>query len=359
MDFFELLRFSIGADAQVRESDETDWEALHQLAKEQTLLGVMFCGIERLPKEERPQKRILLKWYAESERIKSRNTNVNEACLRVSRLFNNAGIENCILKGQGNASMYDYPFSRTAGDIDIWINRKKLKIEDGWMILGENKLKAGKQVYHHIEAESVGGICVEVHTRPSFMNNLIHNSRMQKWFEENAQEQFRHHVILPDTEEEICIPTVDFNIVYQLAHISKHIIQDGIGLRQFVDYYYVLKKANCNREKITKTLKQLGLYRLARAVMYVEKELLGLDSKYLVVPVDRKLGTLLCEEIMVSGNFGKYDKRVSGFYRSTAVGRNMERIRRDARLVWYFPSECIWEPVFRIFHFVWRFRNRL
>lgn len=357
MDFFELLRYSIGSDTYLTESEETDWEAMHQLAKEQTLVGVLFCGIERLPKEQRPLKKLLLKWYAENERIKSQNAKVNEACLKVSKLFNDAGIENCILKGQGNASMYDRPDSRTAGDIDIWVNREKLRIENGWIILGNERLKAGKQVYHHIDVESVGGVLVEVHTRPSFMNNLIHNRRMQRWFKENAQEQFRHRVSLPGCNGEVCIPTVEFNVVYQLAHISKHFFQDGIGLRQFVDYYYLLKKACLDQEKTERVLKQLGLYRLAQAVMYIEVELLGLDSKYQIVPIDRKLGGILYEEIMASGNFGKYDQRVTGFFRNTSVGRNLERVRRDVRLVWYFPSECLWEPVFRILHFFWRVIN--
>ena len=36
------------------------------------------------------------------------------------------------------------------------------------------------------------------------------------------------------------------------------------------------------------------------------------------------------------------------------VMKNWQRIRRDFRMMRYFPSECLWEPVFRAYHFFWR-----
>ena len=36
------------------------------------------------------------------------------------------------------------------------------------------------------------------------------------------------------------IPTVEFNIIFQLTPIYSHLMNEGIGLRQLVDYYYVL-----------------------------------------------------------------------------------------------------------------------
>ena len=36
------------------------------------------------------------------------------------------------------------------------------------------------------------------------------------------------------------IPTVEFNIIFQLTHIYSHLMNEGIGLRQLLDYYYVL-----------------------------------------------------------------------------------------------------------------------
>ena len=355
MNFFELLKFSLRADAELNAGPDMDWDTIHQIAREQSLLGLLFCGIERLPEEKRPPKTVLLKWFVESEQIKKQNEKVNKACVLITRMFDEGGIENCILKGQGNAQMYEHPYSRMSGDIDIWVNREKIKIADGYMIVGQQRLKVGKQVYHHIDVEPVGGVSVEVNTRPSFMNNLIHNKRMQTWFGEEAQKQYIHRIQLPDGE--ICVPTNFFNVIYQLAHISKHFFQDGIGLRHFVDYYYLLKNDVGDRDVIEKTLKRLGLYKLSRAVMYVESVILGLEDRYMIVPADERLGKLLYEEIMLSCNFGQYDQRVSSYNRNTTIGKNLERLKRDIRLMWYFPSECLSEPIFRLYHYYWRVKN--
>lgn len=357
MDFFELLKFSIGSIDHVSEEGDTDWEKLQEISKKQALTGVVYAGVERLPEHLRPLKRQLLKWYYKADKVKLRNKEEYEACGILSEMFHEAGIECCVLKGQGNALMYPDPYTRVSGDIDLWVNPQKVQITDGKLIVGNRQLKVGRQVYHHFDVESVHGVSVEIHTRPSFMNNLMNNRRMQRWFSAQADEQFSNKVTLPVNGDSISVPTAEFNVVYQLSHISKHFFQEGIGLRQFVDYYYVLRQAQVDRNSMAATLKSLGLYKMAKTVMYVEHELLGLDAKYLIVPIDQKRGRFMYDEIMASGNFGHYDRRVGRFFKKTAVGRNLERIRRDFRLMWFFPSECLWEPVFRVWHFAWRLKN--
>ena len=38
----------------------------------------------------------------------------------------------------------------------------------------------------------------------------------------------------------VAIPTLSFNIVYQLYHLYHHYFYEDVGLRQIVDYYYVI-----------------------------------------------------------------------------------------------------------------------
>jgi hypothetical protein len=358
MNFFELLRLSIGTAECVADGN-TDWEAMYEMAKKQSLIGVMLQGIAKLPKAQMPEKRLLLKWYAQSGVIKSKNETVNSVAVKVTRLFAEGGIESCILKGQGNNLMYADPYVRTPGDVDIWVNPAKLQFEDGCINLGEKRMKVGKKSYHHVDAESMDGISVEVHYRPCYMHNMVHNSRIQRWFAENAAEQYRHEVELPGDAGRVAVPTAAFNVVYQLCHISNHFFQEGIGLRQFLDYYYVLQHvdAGLDRVALRRQLKRFGLYKMARAVMYVEQEVFGLSKDRLIVEPSVKYGRFLVSEILLSGNFGQYDERLNGFYRESGVGHNVARLQRDLRLLWLFPSECLWEPVFRLYHYLWRKKN--
>ena len=50
--FFDFLRFCIGSAKEIPGSlKEADWKELYAIAKKQCLVGVLFDGIQRLPKE--------------------------------------------------------------------------------------------------------------------------------------------------------------------------------------------------------------------------------------------------------------------------------------------------------------------
>ena len=358
MNYFELLRISIGASQDIPLDKDTDWELMYDIAQKQCLVGVMFKGIEKLPSDMQPPTELFFQWYGECELIRGMNELASTVAVYIHKTFNDAGIGNCILKGQGNALLYEDSSLRNPGDIDLWIDPQKIVIKDGKLLVGEKQLRVWDPEYHHMETEPVKDVPLEIHYRPSFMNNLIHNKRLQRWYTDMSQEQFRHEVRIDD-KGYITIPTAPFNLIYQLCHVLHHFLKEGIGLRQLVDYHFVLKNAygKVDVKEIEKTLKHVGLYQIARAVMYIEHELLGLEEKYLIVPENEKMGKFLIQEIMISGNFGIYDPRIKRS--NSRLLRNISRLRRDVRLFRYFPSECLWEPIFRIYHFIWRQRHQV
>ena len=62
---------------------------------------------------------------------------------------------------------------------------------------------------------------------------------------------------LPDGAGDIAVPTTAFNVIYQLTHLYHHFFDEGIGMRQIIDYYYVVcdfYKVYQNSSKITPSL---------------------------------------------------------------------------------------------------------
>ena len=348
--FFELLRYSIGASDKMRHLSDEEWQTIYEMAMKQSLLGIVYAGISRLPVEQLPPKMIKLSCFALAEKIAQRNAIIDQVAVAVSTKFLNVGFDNCILKGQGNARMYPAPKARTPGDIDIWLYGDIKKIIE----FARRKFPKTKACYHHVDFGKYNGVEIEIHYRPAYINNLICNGRLQRWFRQKAHEQMTHRMVLQSPSEEISVPTLAFNRVFQMAHISNHVIQEGIGLRQLLDYYYLLMQGFSEEEKMNdeRLLRRFGLYHVAAAVMYVLHEVFGLKQEQMIVPMDERRGRFLLEEIMISGNFGKYDKRLEG--KRSAFDKNMSRLKRDFRFLRYFPSECLWEPVFRIYHFFWR-----
>ena len=234
--FFDFLRFCIGSDSKIPSSlKKADWKELYAIAQKQALLGVLFYGIRRLPKELAPEQKLLMQWMVMAEQIRKQNIRLFQDSVKVCQNFENEGFANCILKGQGNALLYPDPYMRTPGDIDIYLSGGRKKIMKYVDQVCPNQVMR----YHHVDFP-VMKTAIEVHFTPSYMFCPIHNRRMQKWFQEVMGEQCNHRVSLLDGYGEIHVPTASFNVIYILSHLYRHIFTEGIGLRQLLDYYYVV-----------------------------------------------------------------------------------------------------------------------
>ena len=408
--FFDFLRFCIGSAKEIPDTlKEADWQEIYRIAKKQCLMGVLFDGIKKLPAEHVGMKKeLLLQWMAESLMLEKANVRLNDAAIQVSEWFRKKGFRTCILKGQGNALMYPNPYSRTPGDIDIWVEGGDKRIISFVRSISPHE----KACYHHIEFPSYKGVEVEVHYRPSFLLCFWHNRKLQKYYERVKEQQFSHRVMLGE-QGEIAIPTAEFNLIFQLTHIYSHLMNEGIGLRQLVDYYYVLcdfykvyqifsnpsvslskgsstfspSPSSSGSGDVTallgaqnryalrlsdhqrstpdcagwdrlgvlqKELKKLGLWKFAGGIMYIMQEVFGMPASRLIVPPNEKYGKFVLNEVLEAGNFGRHDAR-NRFGRSQ-LGHNLQRVYRDMRLMRYFPTEALCEPLFRIWHFFWRMK---
>ena len=260
-ELFDFLKYCLGAKSDVNKVIAgIDWQMLYSFAFKQALLGLCFDGIERLGKEYPEElklnpigRELLMTWMGKAQQIHRQNMKVNGVAAKLYSKFREDGLRCCILKGQGNALMYPNPYSRTPGDIDVWIDASRERI----MEYARKKFELEDDIrLQHLET-SLDGVPVELHFFPCSMNNPIYHARLQKWFRRNADLQCSHIVGLPDGAGDIAIPTTAFNVVYQLTHLYHHFFDEGIGMRQIIDYYYVVcdfYKVYQNSSKITPSL---------------------------------------------------------------------------------------------------------
>ena len=258
---FAFLKYCLGYKRNMsRMIAGMDWQELYSFASKQALLGLCFDGIERLG-EEYPEelkqnpigRELLMTWMGKAQQIRRQNMKVNAVAGKLFSMLREDGLRCCILKGQGNALMYPNPYSRTPGDIDVWIDASRERI----MEYTQKKFELGDDIrLQHLET-SLDGVPVELHFFPCSMNNILYHARLQKWFRRNADLQCSNVVSLPDGAGDIAIPTTAFNVVYQLTHLYHHFFDEGIGMRQIIDYYYVVcdfYKVYQNSSKITPSL---------------------------------------------------------------------------------------------------------
>lgn len=349
-----VLKAKSGNNAIPEIDNDEEWREVMILGKEQTVMGILERGIRLVPQENKPPRQYLLKVNLLSQKIALLNRKVDEAAVKMASLIEQEGFKCCILKGQGNALLYPDPSARVPGDIDIWVAARTEQVVD----FARKAKPDAFACYHHVDYGKCDGVEVELHYRPAFLNNPIHNRRLQRWFLEESAVQFSNPVELPNGAGVVNVPTDSFNRIFQMAHIMNHVVHEGVGIRQLMDYYFLLQKEVTpeERQRDEQLLRRFGLYNVTAAVMFLLRQLFAMPVERMLVPANRRRGMFLMKEVFGGGNFGRYNpqsrKARSGW------AKNMLRLKRDMRLMLWFPSECLWEPLFRLWHFFWRLKYK-
>ena len=321
----------------------SDWQGVLDFANKQSITGI--CIPSQHP--ENLDNSLQMKWIGAWLSIERQNRLLNRQTARLCVNLRRDGLRCCILKGQGNALMYPNPLMRCAGDIDVWVDATEQEL----MAFVKKVFPNENGGYKHFKFPVFKNTAVDLHYMPLKVYHPGNNRRLQAWIEQKKEEQMTHYVRLDGTKTDIAVPTVTFNAVYQLGHIMIHIEDQGIGLRQMVDYYYVLRNVGSMSDdvkaEIVDTWEQVGLRKLAGAVMWVEKELLGLPEECLLVRPDEKTGRLLADDIMEGGNFGQHSSR--------EVFRKWGRYVKKSADAWHllklsvcFPGEAFFKIVSKV-----------
>ena len=360
--FFELLRYVINEDCKAPQIEPDDWEPIYDMARKQSISGIVFESVQRMGPDVTIPRQLKMKWFFLVNKIKNRNLLLNQRCVELTEMFQQDGFDSCVLKGQGNAMMYPNPFLRSSGDIDLFVMKRGEATSinerrDLLMSYVRNKFPHMGIRYQLICYDVFPDVPVGIHFFPTFMNNPLNNHRLQTWMEKQMTEQCQNLVELPNGVGRIAVPTMTFNMVFLLAHMMRHFFDEGIGLRQFMDYYYLLRKAKdkigMGKGELEGLFRHLGLWKFAGATMYVMREVFALDDDFLIAPVDERRGRTLLEEILRGGNFGHY----SGLRAHSTGGKYFAKVWRNLHFAREYPAEALCEPIFRTWHFFWRWKH--
>jgi hypothetical protein len=329
--FFSLLRTAMTDEPFEPVSSAQEWSELYEMADRQSVMGVCYTALSRLSGEQKPPLDLMMQWMGEAETIRGLNELQNHEAARLTRLFSEQGRKTAILKGQANARLYPDKLSRQVGDIDIWVEGghesvvallTKMGLIDG---LGK-RMAEGKALdsYHHIHIPPTKqGVIVEVHFRPSSGNrNPVTNRRLQEWLEQEIQNT-------TSVEQGFNVPSVRFALMMQLAHIQRHFLAGGIGLRHICDYYLLLQNSTAeDRREVASRLKAFGLQPIADALMWLLGEVLHLDEAMMLCEGESYRGEWLLREVMEGGNFGRHAGKNRSFF-----GGRMAILTRGVRMM--------------------------
>ena len=383
---FELLKIIVGTQREFSVApSQKEWKQMFLFLQQQSLLGVALPMLKTLPREQCPTGDLPLVWYTLGDRLRLMNADLNRKCVEVSLWFEEHGFHTCILKGQGNAAMYPDPSLRNSGDIDVWlwprtVNGERLMVSDERLtvngeggtgtLLSKTSLKKrraeilkfvrtslGEQdvFYHHVDFPMFEGTEVEVHFMPTWMNSYFNNNKLQCFLEAEAEASFTNETSIGEGQV-IHTPTWVMNVVFQLIHIQKHLFAEGIGLRQVMDYYYLLLRRGSEEEcqKVLAVVHDLGLDTFLASLQWVLQQVFGLKDEYLIGTTDKENGTLLLGEILSGGNFGKFGANSGIGDSERLLVRMTKKLRRGWNFRHLVRDEVLWMPLFKTWQYFWR-----
>lgn len=318
------------------------WRRVFDLAKRQTVAGIVYNGLCRLPDEMMPTESLLMRWVAEVDGIEMRNRRMNAALAELYTLFGRYGLNPVLLKGQGVALFYGQPLLRACGDIDLYFPSRET---------AEQALEVIKRQVRTVSRKADGSIHyrwrgMEVEHHPWLLD--MGNPSVRSYLDAKEQEWgYEKALLSPGSRVEVTVPSPQLNLLLLNTHIMKHAMGWGIGLRQLCD---MARACHCLHSRVDADdmqalCRRAGIGKWSRLLHAFLTDYLGLAPELLPYPTEGLSSRPLYEVVMKSGNFGRS-------IRGGESGRQpMWRRKMDTSLSFlrhlrfsgtYMPKEAFW-----------------
>ena len=301
-NFLKLLRSELWHTPLELTLSHSEFLSVYELASKQAVLGMVANSLIRnnvsLDRED------VMKVLAVQGRIIASNKAVNSELLLLCKLFVDNGIESIVVKGQTIGRYYPNPLVRTPGDIDFYCNETNLPkvisaMANTWGIRTE-----GKPSEQHYELVH-NSIILELH---HCLMKFASNKSQKIW-----DEIFRSSSPTIVEVDGCLVPTLEptLNVLYTFLHLYHHLVELGVGLRQFSDVAVLLKTHYnlIDKKKFFAWLDALDFRKAFDVVQLILVNILGMDEKYALSPLSYDKDSLkamnqFMDVVWFGGNFG-------------------------------------------------------
>ena len=263
-------------------------KALYELSDKHDSAHIVAAGLEKhgLIGGDAYSQKFAKKQFVAVYRYEKINYELGE----LTRTLEEAGIDHIPLKGSVLRGYYPEPWMRTSCDIDVLVNLDELETAAQTLVekLGyERKSKTS----HDVSMFTRGGVHVELHydLLEDGIVNSVARVLANAWETSTLSEGKKHQRVFTD----------EMFYFYHVAHMAKHFIHGGCGVRPLVDLWILDNKVAHGdaREKLLRDGELLQFCRSAGALSRV-----WLDGE------EHSALTLKMEKYLLSGGaYGNFD----------------------------------------------------
>lgn len=218
-----------GRDLDVSKLEKANWPQVFSLACRHGVAAICFDAFERIPKELRPGRSLLLQWMGVVNRIENDFEKKKIVLNEIVHHLENYGICVYLLKGGSVANYYPNPIHRPSTDLDIYLGDY---FQEGNRIL-KNIGAIETESYHRHVSFAFNGVSVENHCMLSDTKGRKDNVLLENHLVEIAQSEMRG-------KKGILFPSNRFNALFIGWHNDSHFMFENITIRHLCDWAIML-----------------------------------------------------------------------------------------------------------------------
>lgn len=239
-----------------------DEKAFYVMSMENGLSGIIYSAIDKYRVSEIFHKRLERNFYD----YVARDIKQVEAINYLDQILNDNKIEHIFLKGSRLKLIYPESYMRAMGDIDILVHEDKMK-EVHELFKNKDILCTSRSKQHDV-FEMKNKLVIEIH--PFLYKDF--NPKYKELF----SDVWKYTKHMSDSSYEF---THEFEIIYLLYHLAKHLDSSGIGLRSVLDIGIYLSRfeATMDENLLMKYIESSDMKVFYQSMVDINRKCFGLE----------------------------------------------------------------------------------
>lgn len=253
LDLLDLIRAVINDEEFKR---EIDYKKVFDLAYIQYIAAYIFPKIDSKLCPEKIYKNWENEYYVSLQRKILFDNEKNNLIKELTK----QNIKVLPLKGVITNNLYPSKNIRKFADLDLLLEKKdvplanKILLDLGYQV---EEIKDGEDSKEMINIYQDSAIHFSYYK--SFFNIELHWALFLERLNFKYFDNFFKKAIKDTQNEYLYHMTNEDFYVYTIGHFYKHHIKSGVGIRQYLDIYYIRKGLKIDYQKVDKILEELGL----------------------------------------------------------------------------------------------------
>ena len=285
--------------------DGLDWGEVHELAEEQSVIGIVAAGVEKLTADSIPltDKLMLLGKF---QLIEQQNLAMNQFLGELVGKMRKVGIYTLLVKGQGLAQCYERPLWRACGDIDFYLSKKNFGKANSFLLPLASHADYSERSKHQsltidtwkveTHANQHCGLSIRIdHVLDEIHRDIFNRGNVRSW--QNGTTM-------------VFLPSADNDVIIVFTHFLKHFYKGGLGIRQICDWCRLMwtYRNEIDVTKLKERLREMRLVSEWKAFGAFAVERLGMPNE--AMPLYdasnrwKRKAKRIEDFVMMSGNFG-------------------------------------------------------